>query len=193
VRHRLVDVIDAEAAAILVLSGGRAEAIAWQARNGIRKLVILNGHGGNVPALQFAAQMINRDAHIFTCVDTGESSDADVGKLAATHNDVHAGEIETSTTMALRRTSAHGARAQARPRSAGYLDFNSARSVGGFAHRARLPGNVVGTRAPRAKAGAVGAMIRNLGVRRAAQGHEPRRDLAKRWSVRWAGAGSSSA
>ncbi|MBU1186271.1 MAG: creatininase family protein, partial [Acidobacteria bacterium] len=36
------------------------------ARNGIKKLVIINAHGGNVPSLQFAAQMINRDAYIFT-------------------------------------------------------------------------------------------------------------------------------
>jgi creatinine amidohydrolase/Fe(II)-dependent formamide hydrolase-like protein len=34
-------------------------------RHGITKLVIINGHGGNGPALHFAAQMINRDAHIF--------------------------------------------------------------------------------------------------------------------------------
>ncbi len=36
------------------------------ARNGISKLVIINGHGGNSPSLHFAAQMINRDARIFT-------------------------------------------------------------------------------------------------------------------------------
>jgi hypothetical protein len=41
------------------------------ARNGVTKLVIVNGHGGNAPALHFAAQLINRDAHVFTCVDTG--------------------------------------------------------------------------------------------------------------------------
>ena len=38
------------------------------ARWGITKLIIVNGHGGNAPALNFAAQMINRDAHIFICV-----------------------------------------------------------------------------------------------------------------------------
>ncbi len=68
----------------------------------MRKLVIVNGHGGNAPALQFAAQMINRDAHIFTCVDTGETSDFDIAKIAETADDVHAGEIETSTTLATR-------------------------------------------------------------------------------------------
>ncbi|MCB0643966.1 MAG: creatininase family protein, partial [Phaeodactylibacter sp.] len=45
------------------------------AHNGIKKLVILNGHGDNKPTLTYAAQMINRDSKIFVCVDTGESSD----------------------------------------------------------------------------------------------------------------------
>jgi creatinine amidohydrolase len=48
------------------------------ARHGIKKLVIVNGHGSNIPALQNAAQMINRDKHIFTCVETGETSDVDM-------------------------------------------------------------------------------------------------------------------
>ena len=72
------------------------------ARHGITKLVIVNGHGGNGPALHFAAQMINRDAHIFTCVDTGETSDPDVAEICDAQNDVHAGDIETSTSLAVR-------------------------------------------------------------------------------------------
>jgi creatinine amidohydrolase len=72
------------------------------AKNGIKKLIILNGHGDNAPTLNYAAQMINRDAHIFVCVDTGETSDADMDQFIDTHNDVHAGEIETSTTLAIR-------------------------------------------------------------------------------------------
>ena len=72
------------------------------AQYGIKKLLILNGHGGNDAALNFAAQKINRDAHIFVCVDTGATSDVDIEALSETENDVHAGEIETSTTMAIR-------------------------------------------------------------------------------------------
>jgi len=72
------------------------------ARNGIKKLIMINGHGDNSPTLNFAAQMINRDAGILVVVDTGESSDVDLDDLCETENDVHAGEIETSTTMALR-------------------------------------------------------------------------------------------
>ena len=51
------------------------------AKHGITKLVIINGHGGNIPALQFAAQTINRDAQIFTCVETGETSRKDLEKI----------------------------------------------------------------------------------------------------------------
>ncbi len=72
------------------------------ARNGIRKLVILNGHGDNTPTLNYAAQMINRDANIFVCVETGETSDEDLYNMIDTPNDIHAGEIETSTTLAIR-------------------------------------------------------------------------------------------
>jgi creatinine amidohydrolase/Fe(II)-dependent formamide hydrolase-like protein len=110
------------------------------ARQGITKLVIINGHGGNGPALHFAAQMINRDAHIFTCVDTGETSDPDISALAVTPNDVHAGEIETSTTLAVR---SHLVRLrEARkfvPRfSNRYLNFSSKRSVGWYAHISKI-------------------------------------------------------
>ena len=46
--------------------------------------------------------MINRDAHIFVCVDTGETSDIDISKMTDAANDIHAGDIETSTTLAVR-------------------------------------------------------------------------------------------
>ncbi|KPK87331.1 MAG: hypothetical protein AMS27_02805 [Bacteroides sp. SM23_62_1] len=72
------------------------------AKNGIKKLVILNGHGDNSPTLNFAAQMINRDANIFVCVESGESSDTDIYKVVDSSNDIHAGEIETSTSLASR-------------------------------------------------------------------------------------------
>ena len=54
------------------------------AHNGIRKIILLNGHGDNKPTLTYAAQMINRDAKIFVCVETGETSDDHTGsrKLA---------------------------------------------------------------------------------------------------------------
>ncbi len=117
------------------------------ARHGITKLVIVNGHGGNLPTLQFAAQMINRDAHIFTCVDTGETSDADIARLTETAPDLHAGEVETSTTLAKRPHLVDMEKAEAFvPRSAvRYLDFSSDYGVEWFAHTARLsPSGVLG-------------------------------------------------
>ncbi len=137
-------------------------------RNGVTKLVIVNGHGGNSPALHFAAQVINRDFKIFTCVDTGETSDADVDAIAETHNDVHAGEIETSTSLALRPELVHMDRAEAAvPRfSSHYLDFSSSRSVGWYAYTKRIsPTGVMGdpTKATRDKGIRMWqAIVRNL-------------------------------
>lgn len=110
------------------------------ARNGIQKLIIINGHGGNSATLHFAAQMINRDTKIFTCVDSGESSDHEIYGLAETPNDVHAGEIETSTTLAIRPELVDLEVAPSFvPRfSSRYLDFTSKHSVGWYARTARL-------------------------------------------------------
>jgi creatinine amidohydrolase/Fe(II)-dependent formamide hydrolase-like protein len=101
------------------------------ARHGITKLVIVNGHGGNVPALRYAAQIVNRDARIFTCVDSGETSDAEVQELIETPNDVHSGESETSTSLATRP---HLVRIDRMRRSvpsfaSRYLDFTERNSV----------------------------------------------------------------
>ena len=101
------------------------------AKHGIKKLVIINGHGGNTPALQFAAQIINRDTGIFTCVETGETSDTDVIALSETPNDVHAGEIETSTTLSVRPEMVRRDKVKKFiPKfSSRFLDFSSKRSV----------------------------------------------------------------
>ena len=101
------------------------------ARHGINKLVIINGHGGNTPALQFAAQMVNRDTGIFTCVETGETSDTDVIALSETPNDVHAGEIETSTSLSVRPDMVRRDKIRKFiPKfSSRFLDFSSKRSV----------------------------------------------------------------
>ncbi|MGD9214672.1 MAG: creatininase family protein [Desulfobacteraceae bacterium] len=110
------------------------------AANGIRKLVIINGHGGNAPALNHAAQMINRDARIFVCVDTGETSDVDIEALVETPNDVHAGEIETSTSLAVRPHMVRlGEVLQEIPRfSSRYLDFTSKRGVSWYAYTEKI-------------------------------------------------------
>ena len=117
------------------------------ARNGIHKLVIINGHGGNAPTLNYAAQMIHRDSGIFVCVDTGETSDVDLNTLIETPNDVHAGELETSTALAVRP---HLVRMDLAvpsvPKfSSRYLDFTSKRGVEWYAFTNKLsPNGVMG-------------------------------------------------
>ena len=110
------------------------------ARNGIAKLIIINGHGGNSATLHHAAQMINRDTRIFTCVDSGETSDTDIYAIAETKNDVHAGEIETSTSLAVRPELVDMKKAKALvPKfSSKYLDFTSKYSVGWYARTEQI-------------------------------------------------------
>jgi creatinine amidohydrolase/Fe(II)-dependent formamide hydrolase-like protein len=108
--------------------------------NGIKKLVIINAHGGNSPALNYAAQMINRDAHIFVCVDTGETSDVDIYAQVETPNDVHAGEIETSTSLAVRPNlvKMDQVRREVPEFSSRYLDFTSKRGVSWYAYTQKI-------------------------------------------------------
>jgi creatinine amidohydrolase/Fe(II)-dependent formamide hydrolase-like protein len=105
------------------------------AKQGIKKLLIINGHGDNSPTLNYAAQMINRDAKIFVAVDTGETSDVDLEDLSDTPNDVHAGEIETSTTLALRPdlVQMDKAKGSILKFSSRYLNFSSLRGVPWYA------------------------------------------------------------
>lgn len=138
------------------------------ARQGVKKLVIVNGHGGNTPALKFAAQNINRDAYIFTTVDTGESSDADVASIAETPGDVHSGEIETSTVLATRPHLVRMDRAESFvPKfSSQYLDFSSKRGLEWYARTAKIsPSGVMGdpTKASEEKGRRIWAvMVRNM-------------------------------
>ena len=110
------------------------------AHNGIKKLVILNGHGDNKPTLEYAAQMINRDSKIFVCVETGETSDVDLYDLIQTHNDIHAGEIETSTSLALRPELVDMDKAVDATLNLNneFLDFTSERGVSWYAHTKKL-------------------------------------------------------
>ncbi len=110
------------------------------AHNGIRKLVILNGHGGNGPALNFAAQKINRDAQILVCVDSGETSDVDIYRMVETPNDIHAGEVETSTSLALRPERVRLERAVpfVPEFSNRYLNYTSKRGVSWYSYTRRI-------------------------------------------------------
>jgi creatinine amidohydrolase/Fe(II)-dependent formamide hydrolase-like protein len=100
--------------------------------------------------------MINRDARIFTCVDTGETSDMDIAGLAETPNDVHAGEIETSTSLFLRPHLVKPGKAKPSVPSfsSRYLDFSSKRGVSWYTRTKRISrSGVLGdpTRASREK------------------------------------------
>jgi creatinine amidohydrolase/Fe(II)-dependent formamide hydrolase-like protein len=112
--------------------------------------------------------MINADAHIFTCVDTGETSDADLAKMTETDSDVHAGEVETSTSLATRPGLVQQERAEpfVPAFSSRYLDFSSKRSVEWYARTASISSSgVLGdpTRASREKGLEMWSiMIRNL-------------------------------
>ncbi len=110
------------------------------AHNGIKKIIILNGHGDNAPTLTYAAQMINRDAHIFVCVETGETSDVDLYNLIETPNDIHAGEIETSTTLAIRPELVEMDKAvdDTLDLDNEYLDYTSERGVNWYVHTKKL-------------------------------------------------------
>lgn len=110
------------------------------AHNGIKKIIIINGHGDNKPTLTYAAQMINRDAKIFVCVDTGETSDIDLYSLIDTPNDIHAGEIETSTTLAIRPELVDMDKAvdETLDLDNTYLDFTSDRGVSWYVHTQRI-------------------------------------------------------
>ena len=84
--------------------------------------------------------MINRDAQIFVCVDTGETSDADIGRITQTPNDIHAGEVETSTALAIRPQLVHMDRAvdSTLKFSSRYLDFSTEHSVPWYVHTQKI-------------------------------------------------------
>ena len=109
-------------------------------KNGIKKLVIINGHGDNSPTLNYAAQMLNRDAKMFVAVDTGETSDFDLDQIADTPNDIHAGEIETSTSLATRPelVQMKKARKSVLKFTSRYLNFSSLRGVPWYAQTKKI-------------------------------------------------------
>ncbi|MCB9208409.1 MAG: creatininase family protein [Ignavibacteriales bacterium] len=113
------------------------------AKQGIKKLLIINGHGDNSPTLNYAAQMINRDANIFVAVDTGETSDVDIDELAETPNDIHAGEIETSTTLSIRpeMVKMNLAKKTSLKFTSRYLNFSSLRGVPWYAQTEKISAN----------------------------------------------------
>jgi creatinine amidohydrolase len=86
------------------------------ARNGIKKIVLANGHGGNNSFLPFfcQSQLARRRDYAVYLFQPSYDPDADprVKALRGTPVDMHGGEVETSTMLAHRPDVAHPERAR---------------------------------------------------------------------------------
>ncbi len=73
-------------------------------RHGFRRLLLLNGHGGNITALNVVVGELTRefDAIIVTCSYWHVASQAFGDILERQSNVMHAGEVETSMVLALK-------------------------------------------------------------------------------------------
>jgi len=71
-------------------------------RYGVKKILIVNGHGGNEPALRTAAQILKHEEGLQIFIESGGLISKEIKKVIKTKNDVHAGECETSTSLANR-------------------------------------------------------------------------------------------
>jgi creatinine amidohydrolase len=73
-------------------------------RAGVRKLVILNSHGGQIQVMQIVARQLRIDHDMFvTCLSWGQLGLPDgVIDPAERQHGIHAGELETALMLALR-------------------------------------------------------------------------------------------
>jgi creatinine amidohydrolase len=69
------------------------------ARNGCKKVIIVNGHGGNESLLPFFAQSQLQKPHDYVVYVLGLVGTPPGGPAKKTSMDMHAGETETSTTL----------------------------------------------------------------------------------------------
>ena len=77
------------------------------ARNGCKKIVIVNGHGGNEHLLPFFAQSQLEKAHDYVVYVFGLPERPAGGPPKKTSMDMHAGETETSTMLVARPDLVH--------------------------------------------------------------------------------------
>ncbi|HUK26011.1 MAG TPA: creatininase family protein [Terriglobales bacterium] len=77
------------------------------ARNGCKKVIIVNGHGGNEHLLPFFAQSQLQAPHDYVVYVLGLVEPPPGGPAPKTTVDMHAGESETSTTMISRPDLVH--------------------------------------------------------------------------------------
>ena len=82
------------------------------ARNGCKKVIIVNGHGGNEHLLPFFAQSQLEKRHDYVVYVLGLVATPPGGPPKKTSMDMHAGETETSTMMVSRPDLVHMERAK---------------------------------------------------------------------------------
>ena len=82
------------------------------ARNGCKKVIIVNGHGGNESLLPFFAQTQLQSQHDYVVYVLGLVETPPGGPPKKTSNDMHAGESETSTMLIARPDLVHMDRAK---------------------------------------------------------------------------------
>src|SRR6266498_1342778 len=82
------------------------------ARNGCRKVIVVNGHGGNEHLLPFFAQSQLKKRHDYVAYVLGLVETPPGGPPKKTSMDMHAGESETSQMMVSRPDLVHIARAK---------------------------------------------------------------------------------
>jgi creatinine amidohydrolase len=81
------------------------------ARNGCKKIIIVNGHGGNENLLPFFAQSQLEKPHDYVVYVQWGREEPKGGPVKEDHVDMHAGETETSTMMISRPDLVHQERA----------------------------------------------------------------------------------
>jgi creatinine amidohydrolase len=82
-------------------------------RNGCKKILIVNGHGGNTSLLPYFAQTLLDKPHDFVLYIFNQRTPATGGPKKKTVDDQHAGESETSKMMIIRPDLLHMDRAAA--------------------------------------------------------------------------------
>jgi creatinine amidohydrolase len=71
-------------------------------KHGFKRILFENGHGGNTSALEAAAQRIKAETEAFVAIDTVSLIPDFIEQFIETPYDAHAGEFETSTSLANR-------------------------------------------------------------------------------------------